>query len=224
MRVDFLENISLGYENKFCRVEYPLYFFQISDFSSLQKRMINKIDEIEKIVETYDDVTLGDGNTKVIGATQSHNLLNFLDYEEFSDLSRELNIAAHLYQNDIWGIQTPLFYKAWGNKLPTNGHLSMHSHMSDFALGDQCVFSLHLTVRSSPKNRTVYKPISNSYNMDIKESGSFQSENIEGQITIFPSNLSHYTTPNVDKDYRYSFAMDITSNTPPMACEFRRWE
>ena len=203
------DRVNLGYEHRFTKTFYPIFHFEITGFEEVQERIVSRIDEIETKIE-FSKITTNDGGTGVSGTTLSHTLFNFFDTGDFEDLREVLKQACVFYQQQVFGTNTNLIQKCWGNKLGSFEFLKKHAHTSDLFVENEAEsFSLHLTVKSSPYNKTVYVPSSNVFDKDSKENGSYHANNINGIVTIFPPTLAHYTTPNVCKTPRYSLAMDV---------------
>ena len=206
------ERVDLGYENRFVKTCYPIICFEIIGFIEVQEKIVSRIDEIEEKIE-FSKLTTNDGGTGASGTTLSHTLFNFFDMGDFQDLHEVLKQACIIYQQEVYARKTALVQKCWGNKLRSFEFLEKHTHINDFMFLHNKVdsFSLHLTVKSNPRNSTVYVPASNVFDKEAKHNGSYFSNNIDGIVTVFPPTLAHYTTPNVSKTPRYSLAMDIDS-------------
>ena len=212
LKLEEIDLFTIGYENRFAKTAYPLMLFQIQNFEEVQFRIMSHIDEIENI--NLKNITNHTGDTGAFGATLSHSVFNFFDTGNFEELRIVLKEACLKYQKNVFDDDSKLIQKCWGNKLYKFDFLQKHPHVSDFMMKQKestNLFSLHLTVKSSPLNKTVYTPASNVFDKDPIFNGSFYSPNVEGQITLFPSSLAHFTTPNVSEEARYSLAMDVES-------------
>lgn len=209
LQLVYKDLVEIGYQNKFVSAIYPIMFFTIENFEEVKHRIIDHIEKIDTV--DFSRLYADGGGTGSLGTTRSHGIFNFFDISGLEEVRLLLKEACEKYQAEIFEEKTNLIQKCWGNKLGSLEFLDRHAHIFDnLAEASLNIFSLHLTVQSDSNNFTVYTPASNVFNKDPKANGSYFSRNIEGMVTIFPSTLSHYTTPNVGDELRYSLAMDVT--------------
>ena len=106
LKLKHKDTLTLGYENRFVKTAYPLMFFNIVEFESVKQKIIERIDEIEKI--NLRKLTTNDGDTSVMGPTLSHSIFNFFDTGDFEDLRVVLKQACLTYQENVFGEEKPL--------------------------------------------------------------------------------------------------------------------
>ena len=209
IRLVYSDLIEVGYQNRFVSAVYPVMFFTIENFEEVKHRIVSCIDRIDSV--DFSKLSADGGGTGSLGTTRSHSVFNLFDMRGLEDLRVLLKEACCKYQEQVFGEQSDLIQKCWGNKIGSLEFLGRHAHVFDnLPEANLNIFSLHLTVKSDENNFTVYTPASNAFDKNPKANGSYFSRNIEGMVTVFPSTLSHYTTPNVGDDFRYSLAMDVT--------------
>lgn len=150
----------------------------------------------------------GDGSTQLpFSLTSRYEYYNFLSIKSTILES----IQKHIIDNIKMCINTfntkegknistdDLWIICWYNVLRKNENISKHAHRS---LGElhKTFFSGHLTIQAENTN-TYYLSLCNKY--------SWIGENIEGQVTIFPSYMPHYTDVTISKSPRISIAFDV---------------
>ena len=107
-----------------------------------------------------------------------------------------------------------IWVRPWLNILGRWEYQKIHAHTSlyvcDSVEGVSFCAGYDLSI-PFPETYTLYGPIYNEFTLINEEhvTGSFQRENINGQLMCFPSFLPHSTSPNKSSTKRYTIAMDV---------------
>ena len=175
------------------------------DTNSLSNFLLLKENEVKKLPTSVgEDGKLTDGYTglgsnSTTAKFQSYNILRW-NHPEIIKLRS--NIAKNIisYNNECSNNTPELWIQCWYNVLRFGQKIKPHFHN----LSPYSYLSGHFNVQVN-KTSTVYMSPINQINdpevIDIK--------NIPGELTLFPSYIFHYTTPNYSFKPRITIAFDI---------------
>jgi hypothetical protein len=103
-----------------------------------------------------------------------------------------------------------MYIRCWANVLRHGEEIKPHLH----SVHEWSYLSGHVTVKCND-TRTVYiNPIN-----QINDPQIYAKENKVGELTIFQSNIPHYTTPHMHESERITIAFDLVPTDSPMGIE-----
>jgi hypothetical protein len=198
LKENFIKS-SLGLE-----IEYWFWKSTILNFEKddTVEFLLNKEKEIKQKYPSSND---GDVNlpNSLTSRYSYYNLFNFTN--------KNIEIIKDFIKNNIKeliiefnkknkNIKTEdLFLLCWYNVLRKNEKIDKHSHRYLFE-AEKSFISGHFTVKCKNTN-TNYSSLCNTFSWPI--------ENIEGQLIMFPTYLTHCTDKNLSDEPRISIAFDL---------------
>lgn len=196
--------------NPFCGYNIPVVTYQYADHEKLNDDLVEIIDNLEHfyVSTKTDSIKNNDGNTQTKSIlTHNYNNFNIFDRTEYETICKFKEFVAECFSHYIQKYTQfeckNVVLSAWGNKLGKYDFLNKHCHV--YEINNLLEISANYFVRS-PDHKTFtryYSPIS-----IIKEHYLYR-ENIEGDLTIFPSFVEHDTSANRSfLNYRYTLGMD----------------
>jgi hypothetical protein len=189
------------------------YSFSVLDFSKMRIEelaalILSKEEEIKSLPPSTDDNGnptdgyTGLGLNSTTSRFQNYNVLKW-DHECVRELRLSIKEAFRSY-NETLEYETPdvVFIQCWANILRKGQKIRPHFH----AVGPHCYLSGHFNVQTTGETSTVYLSPINQLN-DPHQVGV---PNVNGEMTIFPSYIFHYTTPHSADEPRITIAFDLS--------------
>ena len=174
--------------------------------SSLSTILLERENEIKKLpVDVYGGNKVFDGHTglgknSTTSKSSQYNILTW-DHPEIKKLKE--NITKNLIKYNIeCGNKTPdeLYIICWYNVLRFGQKIKPHFHSSK----PTCYLSGHFNVQVENTSTVYMSPINQLIYPDV-----LSVPNRNGDITIFPSYIFHYTTPHYSFKPRITIAFDV---------------
>jgi len=176
------------------------------DTNSLSKFLLKKEKEIKSLPsQTKNDGRLSDGFTglgknSTTSKFRHYNVLSW-NNSEIKKLKKSISKNIIDYNREC-GNGTPreLWIQCWYNVLRFSQKINPHHHSTD----SHCYLSGHFNVQVE-KTSTVYmSPIN-----QINDPEVVDINNKNGEMTLFPSYIFHYTTPHYSINPRITIAFDV---------------
>ena len=175
--------------------------------NKLAKTCLSKEKEILKLPFSvgpngkFTDGYTGVGKNTTTTRFQHYNVLAWDTYE--TNLLKKLvktNIGVY---NKLAGNPTSqyMWARCWVNILRWGAKLQTHLHTTD----SNGYLSAHFTVQATDTDTCYVNPIN-----AINDPPVYREKNKGGKLTIFPSNVPHYTTRHYSLQPRITIAMDIS--------------
>jgi hypothetical protein len=196
--------------------DYSLYEAFLDDINckKLAKIILKKEKQIknnfnDEVVSAYYGNSSKDGNTGLglDSLTSRYPFFNVLTWKE-KEIQKLKNKILEFYLSVLKETGAPrvnTWIKCWANVMRENQQIRPHIH----SVYSNCYLGGHLIVQTSG-SFTGYVPVANQINNpDI-----YKSINTPGKITIFPSNIPHFTSKYEDKHLeRITIAFDIETSS-----------
>jgi hypothetical protein len=212
--IDYVEPIGWQFESCFLNVNVPIISYKFKYADKCKQDLVELVDSIETfyLKNKPDSINSSDGDT----STQSINTHNFMNYNIFDfdeydsvkSLQQFVEECILHYKEEILKLKSKdTFIQCWGNKVDRLDYLSYHYHNN---IADQSSLSANYFLKcSGTETFTEYEAPSNVFT----DNKNIYINNIEGELTIFPSFIKHRTSPVRNKlGIRYSLGMDIVEN------------
>ena len=176
------------------------------DVNSLSQFLLSKEKEIKKLPPSLNmnggksDGYTGLGSNSTTSKFQNYNLLTW-SHPEIKKLRS--NIAKNLVKyNSECGNETPkeLYAICWYNVLRFGQKINPHNHSTS----TDCYLSGHFNVQVNDTSTCYMSPINQLNDPDV-----IDIKNKEGDMTLFPSYIFHYTTPHYSFKPRITIAFDL---------------
>ena len=176
------------------------------DVNSLSQFLLSKEKEIKKLPPSLDvngknsDGYTGLGTNSTTSRFQSYNLLTW-SHPEIKKLRS--NIAKNLFKyNKECGNETPqeVYAVCWYNVLRFGQKINPHMHSTT----PHCYLSGHFNVQVNNTSTCYMSPIN-----QLNEPEVIDIKNKNGDMTLFPSYVFHYTTPHYSFKPRITIAFDL---------------
>jgi len=181
-------------------------FYSDIDTVSLSKFLLKKERETKKLPNSignngkFSDGYTGVGKNSTTAKFQSYNILTW-DNPEIKKLKS--NIAKSVIEyNDKCGNKTPnqLWIQCWYNVLRFGQKIKPHHHN----VLSNSYLSGHFNVQVNNTSTVYMSPVN-----QLNDPYLIDKKNKNGDITIFPSYIFHYTTPHYSFKPRITIAFDI---------------
>jgi hypothetical protein len=176
------------------------------DVKSLSQFLLKKEKEVKKLpVQFYEKNKVFDGYTGLgsNSTTSRSNQYNILTWNHSEILKLKQNIIENIicYNNEC-GNQTPdnLKIQCWYNVLRYGQKIKPHQHSTR----PFCYLSGHFNVKVENTSTVYMSPINQLNDPDV-----INIKNQNGEMTIFPSYIFHYTTPHYSFKPRITIAFDV---------------
>ena len=176
------------------------------DNSSLSKFLLKKQREVMKLpLRYYDKGKLFDGYTGLgkRSVTSRSNVFNLLSWSHPEVTKLRNNILKKIIEyNNQWKVETPseLWIQCWYNVLSFNQKMEPHHHSS----ASDCYLSGHYNVQVGNTSTCYMSPVNVLNDPEV-----IDLENKDGEMSLFPSYIFHYTTPHYSFKPRITIAFDI---------------
>jgi len=177
--------------------------YYIATFDPLPKDYVSYLEtfilSIEKeIVETFKYGSDGDTGLGNDSVTSKFLFYNLFKTQEFSFLKQHVkNSVYELLDYTGYGeYNVPLYGHCWCNVMRKGEQIKEHHHDDNMS---KSFLSGHVPIKTNKTCTYYINPIDKSVDGE---------ENIDGQLTLFPSYIRHYTS-QVEDDIRVTVAFDI---------------
>lgn len=176
------------------------------DTTSLSKFLLEKEKEVKKLPSAignggkFSDGYTGLGVNSTTAKFQSYNILTW-DNQEIKKLKS--NIAKSIIEyNNGCGNKTPdnLWIQCWFNVLRFGQKIKPHLHN----VYPNSYLSGHFNAQVENTSTVYMSPIN-----QLNDPYLIEKKNKNGEITIFPSYILHYTTPHYSFKPRITIAFDV---------------
>lgn len=188
-------------------------FCKSIDLKNLTKTIFEKEKEIKSLPPLLDnDGVYIDGYT---GLSEDSTTARFGSYNvlkwntlETNLLKKEIVKCLKVY-NDYCENETPdqVWAQCWVNILEYGENIKPHLHST----GPDTYLSGHFNVQTENTSTVYMSPINQLNDPEV-----IDIKNVNGELTIFPSYIFHYTTPHYSHNPRVTIAFDLdyTQCTP----------
>tara|TARA_E500000331_G_C17251687_1_gene711415 strand:+ start:1919 stop:2626 length:708 start_codon:yes stop_codon:yes gene_type:complete len=188
------------------------------DCNRLKNYLLSKRSDVLKIKDNLNDGGTGLGNDTTTARYRSYNVLTW-DQPDMKMLNEGIADMFKKYYNDIVDEPIPsVAYGGWMNIMKRGERIKRHNH----SYSHKCFLSGHFTV-ACDDTMTVYTNPYEHWNEDellqrVEEYGSsynhslYTSKNVEGQLTLFPNYVPHFTTEHRSDSDRITIAFEIFPN------------
>ena len=176
------------------------------DVTSLSQFLLSKENEIKKLPSSVGgngkmtDGNTGVGSNSTTSKFQHYNLLTW-SHPEINKLKS--NIAKNLFKyNNECGNETPeeVYAVCWYNVLRFGQKINPHMHSTM----PHCYLSGHFNVQVNNTSTCYMSPINQLNDPEV-----IDIKNKNGDMTLFPSYIFHYTTPQYSFKPRITIAFDL---------------
>tara|TARA_X000000368_G_scaffold20313_1_gene15931 strand:- start:273 stop:932 length:660 start_codon:yes stop_codon:yes gene_type:complete len=176
------------------------------DVNSLSQFLLSKEKEIKKLPSSRDtngkkiDGYTGLGTNSITSKFAYYNLLTW-SHPKIRKLKS--NIVENLFKyNTECGNETPqeLYVQCWYNVLRFGQKINPHMH----SISPDCYLSGHFNVQVNDTSTCYMSPINQLNDPDV-----IDIKNKDGDMTLFPSYIFHYTTPHYSFKPRITIAFDL---------------
>ena len=176
------------------------------DVNSLSQFLLSKEKEIKKLPSSVDkngkmiDGYTGLGTNSTTSKFQSYNLFTW-NHPEIRKLRS--NIVKSLFKyNDECGNKNPteVYVVCWYNVLRFGQKINPHMHSTT----PHCYLSGHFNVQVNNTSTIYMSPINQLNDPEV-----IDIKNKNGDMTLFPSYIFHYTTPHYSFKPRITIAFDL---------------
>ena len=176
------------------------------DVTSFSQFLLSKENEIKKLPSSVGgngkmtDGNTGVGSNSTTSKFQHYNLLTW-SHPEIKKLKS--NIVKNLFKyNDECGNNNPreVYVQCWYNILRFGQKINPHSHSAT----GKCYLSGHFNVQVNDTSTCYMSPINQLNYPDV-----YDVKNKDGDMTLFPSYIFHYTTPHYSFKPRITIAFDL---------------
>ena len=187
------------------------------DCNRLKDYLLNRQPEILSIKDNLNDAGTGLGNDSTTARFISYNVMTW-DQPDINILKEEISIMHDTYYRDIVDRPTPkVSLGGWMNIMKKGDRIKRHNH----GFSNNTYISGHFTV-CCDSTKTVYINPHEHWDEDELlvrvEDGEEYSDslyaatNTEGQLTLFPSYIPHFTTEHRTDSDRITLAFEIVPN------------
>ena len=187
------------------------------DCNRLKDYLLNRQPEILSIKDNLNDAGTGLGNDSTTARFISYNVMTW-DQPDINILKEEISIMHDTYYRDIVDRPTPkVSLGGWMNIMKKGDRIKRHNH----GFSNNTYISGHFTV-CCDSTKTVYINPHEHWDEDKLlvrvEDGEEYSDslyaatNTEGQLTLFPSYIPHFTTEHRTDSDRITLAFEIVPN------------
>ena len=176
------------------------------DVNSLSQFLLSKEKEIKKLPPSFSvngkksDGYTGLGTNSTTSRYQSYNLLTW-SHPEIRKLRSNIVKSLFKYNNEC-GNETPqeIYAICWYNVLRFGQKINPHLH----SISPNCYLSGHFNVQVNDTSTCYMSPINQLNDPDV-----IDIKNKNGDMTLFPSYIFHYTTPHYSFKPRITIAFDL---------------
>ncbi len=187
------------------------------DCNRLKDYLLSKQSDILDIKYNINDGGTGLGDDSTTARYRSYNVMEW-DQPDISILKKEISIMHGMYYRDIVDRPTPeISLGGWMNIMKRGDRIKRHIH----GFSNKTYMTGHFTV-SCDNTKTVYNNPYEHWNEDelllrIEDGEEYNdslyaSTNTEGQLTLFPGYVPHFTTEHKSNTDRITLAFEIVPN------------
>ena len=173
----------------------------LSEFLLLKEKEVKKLPTSVRIDGKELDGYTGLGSNSTTAKFQSYNILTW-NHPEIKKLKS--NIARNIIgYNSECGVETPnqIYIICWYNVLRFGQKINPHMHSTS----PNCYLSGHFNVQVNDTSTVYMSPINQLNQPDV-----IDIKNKDGDMTLFPSYIFHYTTPHYSFKPRITIAFDVS--------------
>ena len=173
----------------------------LSEFLLLKEKEVKKLPTSVRIDGKESDGYTGLGSNSTTAKFQSYNILTW-NHPEIKKLKS--NIARNIIgYNSECGVETPnqIYIICWYNVLRFGQKINPHMHSTS----PNCYLSGHFNVQVNDTSTVYMSPINQLNQPDV-----IDIKNKDGDMTLFPSYIFHYTTPHYSFKPRITIAFDVS--------------
>jgi len=209
-----IKPIGWQFESCFINISVPIVSYSFAHADKFKNELVDIVDDIESFYlrnkpESFAEQD-GETNTQSLNTHnfRNYNIFDFNEYESINCLQQFVSECIIHYKEQIFNFKSqPTYIQCWSNKVERLDYLSYHYHNN---LSNISSLSANYFLKCSGiETFTEYKAPSNVFD-DCK---IIYIDNVEGDLTIFPSFIKHKTSPVRDRfGVRYSLGMDILEN------------
>ena len=192
-------------------------FLSRIDCNRLKDYLLNRQPEILSIKDNLNDAGTGLGNDSTTARFISYNVMTW-DQPDINILKEEISIMHDTYYRDIVDRPTPkVSLGGWMNIMKKGDRIKRHNH----GFSNNTYISGHFTV-CCDSTRTVYinphehcdedKLLVRVEDGEEYSDSLYAATNTEGQLTLFPSYIPHFTTEHRSDSDRITLAFEIVPN------------
>ena len=183
----------------------------------LKDYLLNRQPEILSIKDNLNDAGTGLGNDSTTARFISYNVMTW-DQPDINILKEEISIMHDTYYRDIVDRPTPkVSLGGWMNIMKKGDRIKRHNH----GFSNNTYISGHFTV-CCDSTKTVYinphehcdedKLLVRVEDGEEYSDSLYAATNTEGQLTLFPSYIPHFTTEHRSDSDRITLAFEIVPN------------
>ena len=177
------------------------------DVNSLSQFLLSKEKEIKKLPPSLSvngkksDGYTGLGTNSTTSRFQSYNLLTW-SHPEIRKLRSNIVKSLFKYNNEC-GNETPqeIYAICWYNVLRFGQKINPHLH----SVSPNCYLSGHFNVQVKDTSTCYMSPVNQLNDPEV-----IDIKNKDGDMTLFPSYIFHYTTPHYSFKPRITIAFDLS--------------
>ena len=192
-------------------------FLSRIDCNRLKDYLLNRQPEILSIKDNLNDAGTGLGNDSTTARFISYNVMTW-DQPDINILKEEISIMHDTYYRDIVDRPTPkVSLGGWMNIMKKGDRIKRHNH----GFSNNTYISGHFTV-CCDSAKTVYinphehcdedKLLVRVEDGEEYSDSLYAATNTEGQLTLFPSYIPHFTTEHRSDSDRITLAFEIVPN------------
>ena len=172
----------------------------LSEFLLLKEKEVKKLPTSVRVDGVESDGYTGLGSNSTTAKFQSYNILTW-NHPEIKKLKS--NIARNIidYNNECGNkTSNKIYIICWYNVLRFGQKINPHMHSTS----PNCYLSGHFNVQVNDTSTVYMSPINQLNQPDV-----IDIKNKDGDMTLFPSYIFHYTTPHYSFKPRITIAFDL---------------
>ena len=184
------------------------------DCNRLKDYLLSRQQEILDIEDNIDDGGTGLGNDTTTSRYRSYNIFSW-DQPDINILKKEIVSMCCNYHMKLGEKKPPeLGLRGWMNIMKKGDRIKIHNHglKSNGYLSGNFIVSCNntKTVYNNPFQQYVKEnKLLRMVEEDEDDPTYYASKNIEGQLTLFPNYIPHFTTEHRSYSYRITLAFEL---------------
>ena len=177
------------------------------DVNSLSQFLLSKEKEIKKLPSSRNDKgqkTDGYTGLGTNSTTSKFGYYNLLTWSNPELRKLKSNIVKNVFEYNVQcGNETPqeLYGQGWYNVLRFGQKITPHMHSTS----SDCYLSGHFNVQVKDTSTCYMSPVNQLNDPEV-----IDIKNKDGDMTLFPSYIFHYTTPHYSFKPRITIAFDLS--------------
>ena len=187
----------------------PSYEYDIYENEINIEWLANKILKLEKIILSETEKSIASDGKTGLGndsLTSRFTQFNLFQIEETKFLKEIIKHEVKLYTNrldqvDSCPLDTLLYGQCWANVMKKGEAIGIHSHAGP-ALGEYSYLSGNICVQTNETS---------TYYLTPYYEHTYQLQNKDGTIVLFPSWLKHYTDDVKNDEERITLGFDLVN-------------